>query len=64
MTTDKIRGGGENPDDRVRDYEDDEGQRRQARMDEADDIALAAPGGIAFDSGEDTESHFDAEHNP
>ncbi len=56
----------EDPDQEVREYEDDESIRRQARIDEAADIALAAPGGIEFEPpAGDVDGHrFDAENNP
>jgi hypothetical protein len=54
------------PDDVVDEFEDDEAETRQARVDEASDIALAAPGGIIIgrESEGPDEERFDAAHNP
>jgi hypothetical protein len=54
------------PDDVVEEFEDDGAETRQARADEASDIALAAPGGIIIgrESEGPDEERFDAAHNP
>lgn len=59
---DDERAGGD-PDDVLRDFEDDDAEDLQSREDEASDIALAVPGGIIFDEEPD-DGGFDAEHNP
>jgi hypothetical protein len=68
MTSDseKRSPGAGDPDDVVDEFEDDEADTRQSRVDEASDIALAAPGGIVIgrDYENPDEERFDAAHNP